>query len=1113
MATTQAFTALRHLRSLIAVQESAELSDADLLRRFVAHQAEDAFAALVRRHGRLVWSVCRHVLGHEQDAEDAFQATFLVLARKAGTIRKGEALASWLHGTAHRVALRAKRDAAIRRAHERRGRTMPAERSIPDTVLCEALALLDEEVQHLPDRQRAVFVQCCLEGKSLAEAAQHLGWKEGTVSGTLARARQQLRQRLMRRGITLTAILAAVALGRDSRAAAVPAGLVQTTAQAALGYGTTRATTAAATALAETVSRALGIARTRTVMGFLLLLGLAVTGTGLLASRSLSSNEGVAEQMEPASPPETGETRQDCFGDPLPPGALARLGTQRLRHAGRIYSLAVSPDGRCLASRGLDGVVHLWDVATGMERTHFHLASTGPWTNTVALSPDGKRLFTATGPGGTDNSVTAWDVSTSQEVLRLRVKEGRVSTVAISPDGKTVAEVTRSSIRLWDALTGMELHELTGHGEEIEQIAFAPDGKTLGSGSRDRTIRLWDVATGATVRMLEGKLALVPDEIDLGGGRKFVGRQRGVVAMTFSPDGRTLAAAASADGAFRVWDTNSGKELPPFPGALLQITTLAYLPDGRTIVSGDWDGTIRVWDVASRKVLRRFRAHHGPILALALFRDGKTLAAGGERTIRLWDVAEGTEILPLEAHHQAVTHLVFAPDGRTVASGSGDGTGAVCLWDPATGRLLRHLDGPGGKVGLLAFAADGRSLAVGGRWSPTVHRWDPATGQDLGLRTYGERSLFLPAPNGTILAGMDSPGTITLWDMATAREVRRLPVRCRSGAVLSPDGKLLACDTSDPDAMLRLWDVTTGKEVRRYQGNGYTLSAIAFSADGRYLAAAFNGAPPAVRIWDVATGVRVAECAVRSDCSFQALVFAPDSRTLASGCHDGAVRLWEVVTSQQCHCFRGHVGAVRALAYSPEGSRLVSGGEDTLGLVWDVRGPRGTCSAAELETRWTDLASSDAAASHEAIGRLVGAGNQAVAFLGDHLRPARRATPEQMARLIADMNSEAFPVREQASRNLEELGGVAESALREALAGRPSPEVRRRVEQLLEKLPVTGSTDRLRQFRALGVLEAVRTSEAQRLLERLADGAPQALLTREAHATLQRRAARPSSPP
>jgi hypothetical protein len=241
--------------------------------------------------------------------------------------------------------------------------------------------------------------------------------------------------------------------------------------------------------------------------------------------------------------------------------------------------------------------------------------------------------------------------------------------------------------------------------------------------------------------------------------------------------------------------------------------------------------------------------------------------------------------------------------------------------------------------------------------------------------------------------------------------------------------------------MLRLWDVTAGKEVRRCQGNGYTLSAITFSADGKYLAAAFNSGPPVVMVWETATGVRVGEFGAGRDCSFCGLAFAPDGKILASACWDGTVRLWEVATSKECRCFRGRVGPVRAVAYSPDGRRLVSGGDDTLGLVWDVLGRGGACSDAELQLLWVDLASTDSGRSYRAIGRLVGAGDQAVTFLAEHLHPAPRATPQRLMHLIADLDSEAFTARQEASRELEILGEVAEQPSR-ACAERSPPALR-----------------------------------------------------------------------
>src|SRR6516162_11768011 len=193
---------------LDAEQKTADQSDLCLLKCFVTEKDEAAFAALMKRHGRLVFAVCRSVLDQEQDAEDAFQATFLVLARMASSIRKGNSLASWLHGVALRTALKARAAMNTRRRIERHARTLTPEQPASEAAFRELQAILHEEVGRLAEKYRAPFVLCCLEGKSRSEASEELGWKEGTVASRVAQARKLLEARLLRRGIALPAALA-----------------------------------------------------------------------------------------------------------------------------------------------------------------------------------------------------------------------------------------------------------------------------------------------------------------------------------------------------------------------------------------------------------------------------------------------------------------------------------------------------------------------------------------------------------------------------------------------------------------------------------------------------------------------------------------------------------------------------------------------------------------------------------------------------------------------------------------------------------------------------------------------------------------------------------------
>jgi RNA polymerase sigma factor (sigma-70 family) len=278
-----------------AVQDPA-LTDAQLLARFASHRDEGAFAALVRRHGPLVLGVCRRVLRDAHAAEDAFQATFLLLARKAGSLAGPERLSSWLHGVAFRVATRARAQEAKRRNRESRA-PIPGP-VLPDDGLVwrELRAMLDEEIDRLPARQRDAVVSCYLEGQTNAEAAIHLGCPRGSVATLLARARQRLRRRLTGRGLALPAALACTWLARQAEAAAVPASLTSSTIEAVMqcaasGFQAAGLTAVQAVALAKGVVRAMFVKKLKAVVALVLVVA-ALSGAGAgLAGRQAKAQE------------------------------------------------------------------------------------------------------------------------------------------------------------------------------------------------------------------------------------------------------------------------------------------------------------------------------------------------------------------------------------------------------------------------------------------------------------------------------------------------------------------------------------------------------------------------------------------------------------------------------------------------------------------------------------------------------------------------------------------------------------------------------------------------------------------------------------------------------
>jgi RNA polymerase sigma factor (sigma-70 family) len=273
---------LEHIWQWVVPEGFNDASDVQLLGRFSEHGEGDAYAGLVKRYGRLVWAVCRHVLRHEQDAEDAFQATFLVLAKKAGSIRKGESLGAWLHRVAYRVAANAKRGAARRRRHEAQGQSMIARKTPSEVEQRETLASLHEEAQRLPKVYREVFVLCCLEGWSVEEAARTLGRREGTVAVQLSRARQRMQQRLIRRGVTLSASLGALALWQQSASATVPPalvnGVIRTARCVAVGGAAGPAVSANAAALADRVFRGFAMKKLAAVLTVSLAAALSLVG-------------------------------------------------------------------------------------------------------------------------------------------------------------------------------------------------------------------------------------------------------------------------------------------------------------------------------------------------------------------------------------------------------------------------------------------------------------------------------------------------------------------------------------------------------------------------------------------------------------------------------------------------------------------------------------------------------------------------------------------------------------------------------------------------------------------------------------------------------------------
>jgi RNA polymerase sigma factor (sigma-70 family) len=299
MANAQLGTVIRYIRDVAVIRENRDKTDSQLLTAFIVQRDQDAFSALVKRHGPLVLSVCRRILNHAQDAEDAFQATFLVLARHAASIRKRESLASWLHGAAYRMSKSARRAAARRRNHESQAQARQTSNPVWTVAWQEVQSLVDEETQRLPPTYREAFILCCLENRCYAEVARKLGQKEVTIRSRLARARLLLQKRLTKRGVSLTAVLSVAAIASDASAAAMSAPLIRSTVKASLAYAAGKTTagiiSSEVAALVQGITRTMFYAKVKITTALLLAVSVGTAGFGILGRQVLAGPSNQAE--------------------------------------------------------------------------------------------------------------------------------------------------------------------------------------------------------------------------------------------------------------------------------------------------------------------------------------------------------------------------------------------------------------------------------------------------------------------------------------------------------------------------------------------------------------------------------------------------------------------------------------------------------------------------------------------------------------------------------------------------------------------------------------------------------------------------------------------------
>jgi WD40 repeat protein len=670
--------------------------------------------------------------------------------------------------------------------------------------------------------------------------------------------------------------------------------------------------------------------------------------------------------------------------------------------------------------------------------------------------------------------------------------EGWFLSVAFSHDGKLLALGSQDEIALVDIATGKLIDRLTAKMSTVGFVGFGPDAKTLVSHSHDNKVRLWDLGSKKVLTEFNAKAAghVVHPLFTSGFGKpsapdESFGKANGTA---LSSDGKTVA--VSAPYCVQLWDVVAGKQLFPDQTPADGCNKVAFSPDGRLVLVSNWEHS-RLFDSVTGEVRKELPAGatyavfspDGKQIAFARYQDEKEQKAP---VAFLWDVAEGKELLQLEHHRKErfdFEKLAFGPDGRTlltlctyVENAGYPDAALVHRWDTRTGKPLGSIHRSKTNAWKSAIATDGRTAAIMLR--PGLLLTDVENDEDLWTREDGTPEGWsgypVFSPDGGFLFAWSDDGYVAVWEIATRSVIARWGL-CQDG-----------------NTKLGEWPVVDkhSKMVERETPfNQSYVQALAVSPDGRF----------------VATSEQFNYQHHRAD---------PTKPVPLP-----VIRIWEAGTGKEVQRLEGFRSAPPSLAFSPDGRRLASAFWNDTVLVWDVsraarpEATRQKLTPEQLDKLWDNLALADGAKAYSALSALQEAPEEAVEFLARHVRPVPGADATRVQRLIQDLNSDEFTEREAGTKELKTLAARFRTTLRKALKDPASPEVKRRLETILSDAPRQLPVESLRMLRSIQTLERIGSAEALRVMNVLADGAPDAHETLAAQIALHRLTLRSKNAP
>jgi WD40 repeat protein len=787
-------------------------------------------------------------------------------------------------------------------------------------------------------------------------------------------------------------------------------------------------------------------------------------------------------------------TAADLHGDPLPSGAVARLGTVRFRAGEELMALAFSPDGKRLAGRTFSGL-HLWDAATGKPLWYAPALIRQRESPHVAFAADGKLVVACYAI----DKLGVWDAGTGKLVRQLRLPNAAFLRLYGAARGSAVAAIDLAG-RCYVADATKDDPPQWLFGDRDECFAAFSQGGTLLAAGGGKQVSVWEVATGKEVHQMP-----VPGQV------------RG---LAFGAGDNSLAVVM--DSGTVIVNPATAATVNEVKPAVKSAAAIWFAQDGQRLAIAGPGGdvpVVRVWDPATGKVLHTIEQPQW-VSAAAFAPDGKTVAVSfNDHRVSLFHIETARPLASTAGHAWPVRWLTYLPGGAQVATVTT--LGEVRVWNAATGALVRRWDDHGGLIygTHRCFALDGNRLVTHqgkaglGLWNVQTGELQPVTPPDAGNFVLVDVSA-----DGQTVA-LHRLEEVLVWDVGAASFRARIPRRWFGGKVaLSPDGRWLV--TAEKLTM-HLWETAAAPPARREVPRALTWSFHAFTPDGRHVLASRElAARNPELVWVELEALRVT-AAVGVDTPLVGIsAFSRDGRHLATAHAGGLVSLWDARAHVRLWTFTAsaspdaNVRDVTGLAFAPDGRSLAVAVEDTSVLIYDldalvpdVAERVQELTAAKRAALWKAMAGADGEAAFRAAAVLTATPDETVAELRNRLAPVPVVSNARLADLMADLDAVKFAQREAAVKALIALDDIVEPALRQVLKDGPTLEVRLRAEMILQAME-----ERFTRFpsqvlfaeRALDILERIGTPGARTLLEVLARGDPRARQTRQAREALVR---------